>query len=101
MTDVCFSRHVIDNRVREESQQRLEASAAADLGAYLCGLVQELQNDAQIPDIRQAAGVIAKNALTAKDATTRHHVQTRWRSLADDIKQRIRDAVKAFPSQLF
>ncbi|KAJ2037812.1 karyopherin Kap95, partial [Coemansia sp. RSA 2337] len=55
-----------DANIREQATRALESAEIESFPQYLLSLTQELVNDAGQADVRSAAGIALKNALSAK-----------------------------------
>jgi len=79
-----------DKITRENATAQLESYSKENLPLYLNLLVTELAKEGGDVQVRQAAGLAAKNALTAKDQARKEDIKGKWFSLPHDIKQQVK-----------
>lgn len=79
--------------MREQAQRTLEDAYKANAGQYILMLAKELAKDTQASEIRQAAGLSAKNALVAKSDAKREELHAQWVQIDEPTKESIRAAV--------
>ncbi|KAI9355075.1 armadillo-type protein [Zopfochytrium polystomum] len=68
-------------------------SLAANFQNYMAMLCQELANEQGRPEVRTAAGIALKNALTAKDEVTRTGLYDRWLAIDGTFRSQIKEAL--------
>lgn len=64
-----------------------------DFTGFIKALSDVLYEQQNPPVVRAAAGLQLKNQLTARDETFRSQQQERWRTLAEDVRQYIKERV--------
>ncbi|RKP02570.1 hypothetical protein CXG81DRAFT_29479 [Caulochytrium protostelioides] len=81
-----------DPTSRQDATAQLEALSVQDFPSYVVQLAQELVNEQNSPNIRSAAGVILKNALTAREPARKEEYAARWRGTDPAVRQQIKSA---------
>ncbi|KAI9336184.1 armadillo-type protein [Zopfochytrium polystomum] len=81
-----------DPAIRHDAEQQL-VSLAADFQNYMAMLCQELSNEQGRPEVRTAAGIALKNALTAKDEVTRAGLYDRWLAIDGVFRAQIKQTL--------
>lgn len=79
-----------DKNMRETAVAQLENASKENLALYMDLLINELAREDGDPNVRQAAGIAAKNTLTAKEAERRNQLFERWKVLDLNAKTIIR-----------
>ncbi|KAJ2054940.1 karyopherin Kap95, partial [Coemansia sp. S142-1] len=79
-----------DANIREQATRALESAEIESFPQYLLSLTQELVNDAGQADVRSAAGIALKNALSAKDEARREQYAQRWLQVNDGVRSQIK-----------
>ncbi|KAJ2873682.1 karyopherin Kap95 [Coemansia aciculifera] len=82
-----------DANIREQATRALESAEIENFPQYLLSLTQELVNDAGQADVRSAAGIALKNALSAKDEARREQYAQRWLQVNDGVRSQIKQGV--------
>ncbi|KAJ9548981.1 hypothetical protein OSB04_021524 [Centaurea solstitialis] len=78
ITEFLLSAQSADAKVRTEAETRLRQFQEQNLPGFLLSLSLELSNDGKPLESRRLAGIVLKNSLDAKDATTKEHLVQRW-----------------------
>ncbi|CAI9298692.1 unnamed protein product [Lactuca saligna] len=86
ITEFLLSAQSPDAKVRTEAEVRLRQFQEQNLPGFLLSLSLELSNDNKPLESRRLAGIVLKNSLDAKDATTKEHLLQRW--VSNDISFR-------------
>ncbi|KAI0033513.1 karyopherin Kap95 [Vararia minispora EC-137] len=79
-----------DQNTRESATQQLENASRENYPAYMIMLSTELVDESKPIHIRNAAGLALKNALTAKDSTRQAEFSTRWLSLDNETRGKVK-----------
>ncbi|XP_076931767.1 importin subunit beta-1-like [Bidens hawaiensis] len=80
ITQFLLSAQSADSKVRTEAENNLRQFQEQSLPGFLLSLSLELSNDGKPIESRRLAGIVLKNSLDAKDATTKEHLVQRWMS---------------------
>ncbi|XP_076905893.1 importin subunit beta-1-like [Bidens hawaiensis] len=80
ITQFLLSAQSADSKVRTEAENNLRQFQEQNLPGFLLSLSLELSNDGKPIESRRLAGIVLKNSLDAKDATTKDHLVQRWMS---------------------
>ncbi|XP_076905507.1 importin subunit beta-1-like [Bidens hawaiensis] len=80
ITQFLLSAQSADTKVRNEAENNLRQFQEQNLPGFLLSLSLELSNDGKPIESRRLAGIVLKNSLDAKDATTKDHLVQRWMS---------------------
>nr|XP_043621399.1 importin subunit beta-1 [Erigeron canadensis] len=80
ITEFLLSAQSQDTNVRTEAEGRLKQFQEQNLPGFLLSLSVELSNDGKPLESRKLAGIVLKNCLDAKDATTKEHLVQSWMS---------------------
>ena len=81
-------------QVREEAIAKLEAYSAESFPSYLSRLCQELASEASPSHIRKSAGLMLKNALSARQQGRKDELANRWVQTVDaTVKESIKSSV--------
>ncbi|KAK9054920.1 hypothetical protein SSX86_025999 [Deinandra increscens subsp. villosa] len=86
ITEFLLSAQSADVKIRTEAEGRLKQFKEQNLPGFLLSLSLELSNDGKPVESRRLAGIVLKNSLDAKDATTKEHLLHRW--VSNDIPLR-------------
>ncbi|KAI3676248.1 hypothetical protein L1987_85850 [Smallanthus sonchifolius] len=86
ITEFLLSAQSADVKVRTEAEGRLRQFQEQNLPGFLLSLSLELSNDGKPMESRRLAGIVLKNSLYAKDATTKEHLLHRW--VSNDVSLR-------------
>ncbi|KAH7099422.1 karyopherin Kap95 [Auriculariales sp. MPI-PUGE-AT-0066] len=81
-----------DAATRQNATTQLEQLAASNFPKYLVDLVTNLAGESAPVEIRTAAGVAIKNALTAREISRQQEYEARWISLAAEPKNQVKQA---------
>ena len=86
-----------DNAVRLPAQQIVEQAQANDFPGFCLALIAELKNPDNSESVRQQAGLVLKNSVAPdiKDVERRAQLDSRWKSLGDDVREQIKSATIA------
>ncbi|KIJ60940.1 hypothetical protein HYDPIDRAFT_169967 [Hydnomerulius pinastri MD-312] len=79
-----------DANTRQNATQQLENASRENYPAYMVMLSSELANESSQIHIRNAAGLALKNALSARDTSRQSEYASRWLSLDNDNKNKIK-----------
>lgn len=82
-----------DPNVRQPAEAHLAQFAEANFPGYMASLIAELGNDSRDAGVRQAAGLLLKNAVDAKDEARRKQLNQRWAAVDPTVKQSIREVL--------
>ncbi|WVR04463.1 hypothetical protein IAU60_001466 [Kwoniella sp. DSM 27419] len=78
---------------RESATQQLEAAARDNFHGYLHTLAAELANEQGDLNVRYAAGLAFKNAISARDAVNQPVLSERWLALPDSATAPLKQSV--------
>ena len=92
VADILTNLNSPDNSVRLPAQQTVENAQQSDFPGFCMALIDELKNPNNITAVRQQAGLVLKNSVAPdiKDVDRRAALDTRWKSLTDDVRGRIK-----------
>ncbi|KAL8206069.1 hypothetical protein R6Q57_009620 [Mikania cordata] len=90
ITEFLLSAQSADLKVRNEAEGRLRQFQEQNLSGFLLSLSIELSNDGKPIESRRLAGIVLKNSLDAKDATTKEHLVHRWVSSDVSLRSQIK-----------
>lgn len=79
-----------DAAARQQAEQNLQQFRDSNFPSYLASLIAELNNDAREADVRQAAGLLLKNAVDAKEESRRADLAAKWVAVDAALKTSIR-----------
>ncbi|TFK48303.1 ARM repeat-containing protein [Heliocybe sulcata] len=79
-----------DATTRQDAESKLEAAARENFPAYMLMLSSELINEGAEPHVRNAAGLALKNAVSAREVARQADYATRWLSLDNDTRNKIK-----------
>ncbi|KAI5990413.1 karyopherin Kap95 [Pisolithus albus] len=82
-----------DASTRQRATEQLENASRENYPAYMLMLSSELANESSQIHIRNAAALALKNALSARETTRQSQYTTRWLSLDNDTKAKIKQEV--------
>lgn len=82
-----------DRAQLQHAQQWLEQACQADAGSFLLELSKVLQNSANDPTVRTAAGLQLKNFLSARDITVRKEKFAAWARIDPQSRAQIKKNV--------
>lgn len=80
-----------DAAARHAAEAQLATFRDQNLPGYLASLISELNNDARDADVRQAAGLMLKNTVDAREEARRKELQLKWVAVDPTLKQHIRE----------
>ena len=78
---------------RESAQSQLEACSNENFTQFVGLLCQELGNESSTSAIRQSAGLMVKNALSAKDFERQSDYSLRWFAIESSARTQIKQIV--------
>lgn len=84
---------VVDAAIRNPAEQQLKNAEQSNFAGYLSALCSELSNESRDVIIRQQAGLLLKNTLTARSEQQNYILQQRWLQLPENVRQQIRAAL--------
>lgn len=90
ITPLLTNAQAPDPTVRKAAEDQLTALEAQNYATFLGLLVAELANEAKPKETRTLAGLMLKNALSAKEEARLLEKQGKWRGLDANAKQQIR-----------
>lgn len=93
LTTVLCNAQNPDTAVRTAAEEQLKALEQQNAAQFLGLLCQELADPAKPPDSRRLAGLMLKNALSAKDDVRNKELQQRWLTVDPGMKQTMRGMV--------
>jgi importin subunit beta-1 len=93
ITTVLSNTQNPDASIRTAAEQQLKAVEAENPAAFFVSLAQELGSNDKDPNIRQAAGLVLKNALDANDQHRKMERAQRWLALDDGTKGTVRNVL--------
>lgn len=73
-----------DAGTRDSAQSQLESLSSSNFAGYLQSLSQTLADPATPGHIKNSAGLVIKNALSARELARSEQYAQRWRSQVDD-----------------
>ncbi|KAJ0561046.1 putative importin-beta domain, armadillo-like helical, importin beta family [Helianthus annuus] len=80
ITQFLLAAQSADTKVRTDAEGKLRQFQEQNLPGFLLSLSLELSNDGKPMESRRLAGIVLKNSLDAKDATTKEHLVQQWMS---------------------
>jgi len=92
-TSVLLNTQSPDLAVRQAAEQQLEQAKASNLGALMLAMAAELANESKEVHVRQAAGLVVKNCLAAKEESRQEQLNAAWRSIDAGSREQIRNAL--------
>lgn len=93
LTQILLNAQNPDPTARKMAEDMLTEFDKQNSAGFLHMLSAELSNDAKPAITRRLAGVIMKNALTAKDETKKQQLAQKWVNLDQNIKLQIKAAL--------
>lgn len=90
LTPLLTNAQAPDPTARKAAEDQLSALETQNYATFLGLLVAELANEAKPMETRTLAGLMLKNALSAKEDARRLEKQGKWRALDANTKQQIR-----------
>ncbi|KIM41758.1 hypothetical protein M413DRAFT_137569 [Hebeloma cylindrosporum] len=79
-----------DANTRQDATQQMETAAQDNYPQYMLMLSSVLVDEATPLHVRNAAGLALKNALTARESSRQNEMITRWLSLNNETKTKIK-----------
>ncbi|KAI9834003.1 MAG: karyopherin beta [Phylliscum demangeonii] len=80
-----------DAATRHDAEQQLLQAANADFGGYLTALAHALAEEQNPPEIRTAAGIVLKNAFSAREFARLRELQEKWVQQVDpNVKKTVK-----------
>jgi importin subunit beta-1 len=93
LTQILINATSSDQSLRSMSEKILGEADKQNPGLFLQVLCVELASEEKPPQTRTLAGLILKNALTAKDETRKVQLIQKWLSLESGIKSQIKAGI--------
>ncbi|KAJ3220339.1 karyopherin beta [Dinochytrium kinnereticum] len=90
LTELLASTLSQDFGIRENAEKNLASLCAHSFPQYTVTLCQELSNEQNMPAVRQASGILFKNAISAKDMVVREQYAQRWMQLDASFRAEIK-----------
>lgn len=90
LTQLLTNAQAAEPTVRKAAEDQLSALETQNYATFLGLLVAELANEAKPKETRTLAGLMLKNALSAKEEPRLLEKQNRWRALDANAKAQIR-----------
>ncbi|EPQ55831.1 ARM repeat-containing protein [Gloeophyllum trabeum ATCC 11539] len=81
-----------DANTRQDAEQQLEAASRENYPAYMLMLSSELSNESAGIDVRNAAGLALKNAVSAREAARQTEYWNRWLAVDNETRNKIKQA---------
>ncbi|KAG6812910.1 hypothetical protein H0H92_015462 [Tricholoma furcatifolium] len=89
-TDLLAKTLSPDANTRQDATSKLESASRENYPEYMLMLTAVLAGEGIQLHVRNAAGLALKNALSARDAARQQEYSTRWLSLPNDTKGKIK-----------
>eukprot|EP00741_Cyanophora_paradoxa_P021338 tig00021348_g20597.t1 len=93
ITAILLAAQSPDATIRQNAEKQLKAAEESNFPGFLTTLTAELASEEKPADSRRLAGLIIKNALSAKDEQRRMQLFQAWVSLDAGIKAQIKGAM--------
>ncbi|KAF9602487.1 hypothetical protein IFM89_028501 [Coptis chinensis] len=90
VTQVLLNAQSVDGTIRKQAEESLRQFQEQNLPSFLLSISGELANEEKAVDSRRLAGLVLKNALDAKEQSTKFELVQRWLSLDMNVKIQIR-----------
>ncbi|KAK9715991.1 hypothetical protein RND81_06G204200 [Saponaria officinalis] len=82
-----------DAKTRTEAESGLKQFQEQNPSGFLLSLSIELSNDGKPIESRRLAGIVLKNSLDAKDASTKEHLAQQWLAIDATVKSQIKESL--------
>lgn len=91
ITQFLLAAQSAEANVRTQAEDTLRQFQGQNLPIFLLSLSVELANNEKPNESRRLAGIVLKNSLDAKDATTKEQLVQQWMAIENSIKSQIKD----------
>ncbi|KAJ4823522.1 hypothetical protein Tsubulata_017900 [Turnera subulata] len=91
ITQYLLAAQSADANVRTQAENALRQFQGENLPGFLFSLSLELANNDKPNESRRLAGIVLKNSLDAKDATTKEQLVQQWMAIENAVKSQIKD----------
>ncbi|KAH9607527.1 hypothetical protein KSS87_017457 [Heliosperma pusillum] len=93
ITSYLLSAQSADAKIRTEAEAGLKQFQEQNSSGFLLSLAIELSNDGKPIESRRLAGIVLKNSLDAKDASTKEHLAQQWVAIDANVKSQIKESL--------
>lgn len=93
LTQMLINAQSPDPNARSTAENFFREADAHNPALFLSLLSAELANEEKPVEARKLAGVILKNALTAKDEQRRHQLEEKWIGMDTQAKEKIKETL--------
>ncbi|KAK3227369.1 hypothetical protein Dsin_007231 [Dipteronia sinensis] len=93
ITQFLLAAQSADANVRNEAEANLRQLQQQNLPVFLLSLSVELANNDKPAESRRLAGIVLKNSLDAKDASTKETLVQQWMAIDISFKSQIKELV--------
>lgn len=91
ITQFLLAAQSADANIRNEAEANLRQLQQQNLPGFLLSLSVELVNNEKPTESRRLAGIMLKNSLDAKDATTKEDLAKQWLAIDISCKSQVKD----------
>lgn len=95
VTDLLLALGNPDPAVRVPAETAVNNAKEADLATFMTTMLNEFRDESKPTFARNMAGTLLKNAVAPsfREVAARHALEERWRALAPDVRQQIKNDV--------
>nr|CCC93491.1 putative importin beta-1 subunit [Trypanosoma congolense IL3000] len=95
LTELLIALGNPDPAVRVPAEQQVNQARQANLGSFLCGLLEEFRDESKPPFSRHMAGTLLKNSVAPnlRDAAARRALEREWMSLPASLRTNVKHCV--------